>query len=135
MPLPRLGLQAAFEKTIPHEWTIQAYDPSLPAVLSTPAMIGMMEVAAALAIRSEISPDAISVGTRIEVDHLRAVPVGYHVKATARLVEYNGRFLVFEVEAWAGSILAGRGRVSRAIVEPRTLQTKARAKSHSPSAP
>jgi fluoroacetyl-CoA thioesterase len=130
-PLPSIGLEAVFEKIIPHEWTIQAYDPRLPPVLSTPAMIGMMEIAATLAVQPELPPGAITVGTRIEVDHLKAVPSGTAVIATARLVKHKGRFMVFAVEAHAGDINIGRGHVYRAIVEPANFQAKAR--SHSPA--
>ena len=92
---PKIGLSASVEKTIPHEWTIAAYDPRLPYVLSTPAMIGMMEVAPAQAVQPELPPGAITVGTRIEGDHLKAVKAGALVRATARLTENDGRFLVF----------------------------------------
>jgi fluoroacetyl-CoA thioesterase len=122
--LPRIGLEGAFEKVIPHEWTIQAYDPRLPPVLSTPAMVGMMEVAAALAVQPELPPGAITVGTRIEVDHLKAVPEGATVKATARLAKHKGRFMIFAVDARAGERLVGHGRVFRAIVEPATFHAK-----------
>ena len=89
---PRLGLEAAIEKIVPREWTLAHFNPQLPAVLSTPAMIGMMEIAAAQAVQAELPPGAITVGTRIEVDHLKAVPEGTSVRATARLVEHKGRF-------------------------------------------
>jgi fluoroacetyl-CoA thioesterase len=115
---PRLGLQASVAVAVPLEWTIQHYDSRLPAVLSTPAMIGLMEMAAAQAVQPELSPGAISVGTRIEVDHLKAVTTGETVRAHARLAGYEGRFLVFEVEARSEEHLIGRGRVFRAIVEP-----------------
>ena len=36
------GLEATVEKVVPHEWTIAHFRGILPAVLSTPAMIGMM---------------------------------------------------------------------------------------------
>ncbi|HXW55190.1 MAG TPA: hotdog domain-containing protein [Candidatus Cybelea sp.] len=101
-----------------HEWTIRSYDPRLPAVLSTPAMIGLMELAAAQAVEAELSPGAITVGTRIEVDHLKAVSLGALVRARARLVGQEGRFLIFDVEARSGELVIGRGRVFRAIVEP-----------------
>jgi fluoroacetyl-CoA thioesterase len=122
---PRIGLEAAVEKVIPHAWTLAAFDPRLPAVLSTPAMIGMMEVAASQAVLPELPPGAITVGTRIEVDHLKAVPGGTTVRATARLVKYEGRFLVFDVEARAGEYVLGRGRVFRAIVEPQKFTDQA----------
>jgi fluoroacetyl-CoA thioesterase len=130
-PLPRIGLEGTFEKIIPHEWTIRAYDPRLPDVLSTPAMIGMMEIAAGFAIQSDLPPGAITVGTRIEVDHLKAVPSGTTVKATARLVKHKGRFMIFEVQARAGDHVIGRGRVFRAMVEPAKFHAKAQLHSSS----
>jgi fluoroacetyl-CoA thioesterase len=123
---PHIGLESAFERPVPHEWTIAAYDPRLPAVLSTPAMIGMMEVAAAQAVQPELPIGAITVGTRIEVDHLKAVPEGATVRATARLVKHQGRFLVFDVEARSNDSVLGRGRVFRAIVEPQTFHARAK---------
>jgi len=124
LPLP-LGLEARVEKIVPHAWTIAAYNPQLPAVLSTPAMIGMMEVAAAKSIEPHLPPGAITVGTRIEVDNLKAVSEGAVVVATARLVAHDGRFLTFEVEARSGEVVLGRGRVFRAIVETRSFTAKA----------
>jgi fluoroacetyl-CoA thioesterase len=126
---PRLGLAGAIERVVPHEWTIAAYNPGLPAVLSTPAMIGMMEIAAAESVLPELPPGAITVGTRIEVDHLKAVPEGATVRATSRLVKHQGRFLVFEVEARSGEHILGRGRVFRAIVEPQKFGQRANARS------
>jgi fluoroacetyl-CoA thioesterase len=114
---PRLGLEATVTIAVPREWTIQHYDTRLPALLSTPAMIGLMEMATAQAVQPELSPGAITVGTRIEVDHLKAVTTGATVRAHARLVGHEGRFLVFEVEAHSGQHLIGRGRVFRDIVE------------------
>jgi fluoroacetyl-CoA thioesterase len=122
---PRIGLEATVEKVIPPEWTLAAFDPRLPAVLSTPAMIGMMEIAASHAVLPELPPGAITVGTRIEVDHLKAVPGGTTVRATARLVKHEGRFLVFDVEARSGEHVLGRGKVFRAIVEPKKFTTQA----------
>jgi fluoroacetyl-CoA thioesterase len=111
------GLEAQYERVVPLEWTIAHYDLALPAVFSTPAMIGMMEMAAAQAVLPALPPGTLTVGTRIEVDHLKAALSGATVVAKARLVEVNGRFLTFEVEARRGDDLIGRGRVFRAIVE------------------
>jgi len=121
----RPGLEGSIERVVLQEWTIASLDPRLPPVLSTPHMIGLMEIAAAQAILAELPPGAISVGTRIEVDHLKAVPAGSTVRASARLMEHEGRFLVFDVEAHSGVHLIGRGRVFRAIVEPRKFQADA----------
>ena len=111
------GLEAEIEREVPPEWTLTAYDARLPAVLSTPAMIGMMEVAAAKSVQSALPTGTISVGTRIEVDHLKSVPAGTLVRARARFTGMQGKFLAFEVEARAEKLVIGRGRVFRAIVD------------------
>lgn len=125
---PRIGLEFTLDTVVPHDWTIQAFDPRLPAVLSTPRMIQLMEHASTRAIRGELPAGTISVGTRIEVDHLKAVSDGASVRTYARLSSYQGRFLIFDVEAKSGDIVIGRGRVFRAIVESATHGEKARAR-------
>jgi len=125
---PRIGLEATAERVVQLEHTIRVVNPNLPAVFSTPSMIGLMEHATVLAIMSELPPGAISVGTRIEVDHLKAVGPGATVRAWARFVKYEGRFLVFDVEARSGEHLIGRGRVFRAIVHPQEHGAKAQAR-------
>jgi fluoroacetyl-CoA thioesterase len=111
------GLEGCYEADVRQEWTRAYYQADLPAVFSTPAMIGMMEGACADAIAAALPAGTLSVGTRIEVDHLKAVPVGTRVRATARLVEVNGRFLVFDVAAYAGKTVIGRGRIVHAVVD------------------
>jgi predicted thioesterase len=111
------GLEGVLERVVPREWTLAHYDPSLPAVFSTPAMIGLMEMATSQVIRPALPAGALTVGVRIEVDHLKAVPAGVAVIVDAKLVEVNGRRLIFEVEARSGSDVIGRGRIHRAIVD------------------
>jgi predicted thioesterase len=40
-------------------------------------------------------------------------------------VKHEGRFLVFDVEARSGEHVLGRGKVFRAIVEPKKFTTQA----------
>jgi fluoroacetyl-CoA thioesterase len=124
----RIGLAATVERVVELEHTIQAVNPQLPAVFSTPMMVALMEHATVRAITPDLPPGAISVGTRIEVDHLKAVGPGATVVAWAKFVEVRGRFLVFEVEARSGEHLIGRGKVFRAIVQPREHGEKAAAR-------
>jgi len=125
---PRIGLEATIERVVQPEHTIQAVNPNLPAVFSTPSMIGLMEHASVIAVLPDLPPGVITVGTRIEVDHLKAVGPGATVQASARFVEYQGRFLVFDVEARSGEHVIGRGRVFRAMVEPEKHGAKAKAR-------
>jgi fluoroacetyl-CoA thioesterase len=111
------GLEGSCERVVSLEWTLAHYDPKLPAVFSTPAMIGLMEMATSHTIRHALPPGTLTVGTRIEVDHLKAVPAGVTVIARARLVEVNGKRFIFTVEAFCGTEIIGRGRVHQALVE------------------
>ncbi len=111
------GLEGFCERVVSQEWTLSHYDSNWPAVFSTPAMIGMMEMASSLAIRPALPPGSITVGVRIEVDHLKAVPVGATVNVVSKLVEIDGRRLIFEAEARSGGDVIGRGRIFHTIVE------------------
>ena len=91
-------------------------------------MIQMMEQATVIAVQHDLPPGTISVGTRIEVDHLKAVPEGATVYAHAKLVGYQGRFLIFDVEARSGEHVIGKGKVFRAIVQPGSHGEKAKAR-------
>ncbi|HVN09346.1 MAG TPA: hotdog domain-containing protein [Patescibacteria group bacterium] len=113
-----VGLEHTFEREVLFEYTIAHHNPKLPPVLSTPAMIGMMELAAARAVEPALAPGEITVGTRIEVDHLKASTTGARVRVWARYEGAEGRFLVFSVSAHEGEKQIGRGRVFRAIVDP-----------------
>ncbi len=111
------GLEGYCERIVTQEWTLAHMDPNWPAVFTTPAMISMMEMASSYAVRPALPPGSITVGVRIEVDHLKPVPAGATVIAFSKLVEVDGRHLIFEVEARSGDDVIGRGRVFHAIVE------------------
>lgn len=111
------GLEGSCERVVTQELTLAYFDPNLPAVFSTPAMIGMMEMACSQAIRAALPEGAMPVGVRIEVEHLRAVPAGTTVTAFSKLVEIDGRRLIFEVEARSGAHVIGRGRIFHKVVE------------------
>src|ERR1700733_10257931 len=125
---PRIGLEAIVERVVELQHTIQAVNPQLPPVFSTPMMIALMEHATVRAITPELPPGAISVGTRIEVDHLKAVGMGARVVAWAKFTEYRGRFLVFDVEARSGEHVIGRGKVFLTIVQHGEHREKAAAR-------
>ena len=111
------GLEGSCERLVTPELTLARIDPNMPAVFSTPAMIGLMELASSDATRPALPAGSIQVGVRIEVDHLKAVPAGATVVVVSKLVEIDGRRLIFEVEARSGSEVIGRGRIFHTIVD------------------
>jgi fluoroacetyl-CoA thioesterase len=112
------GLEGSCTRVVTKELTLAQIEPTWPAVFSTPAMIGMMEYASSRAILPSLPAGSFQVGVRVEVDHLKAVPVGTTVTAISKLVQIDGRRLTFESEVRsAADDLIGRGRIFHAIVE------------------
>lgn len=68
-------------------------------VLATPRLVGLIEDAGIRAVQDRLPPGAGTVGTRIDVKHLAATPVGMRVRARAVLREVDGRRYVYDVEA------------------------------------
>ena len=91
------------------------------AVLSTPSMIGLMEGAAHNSVAALLPDGQVTVGTRVDIRHLAATPLGMQVRARAELVEIDGRRLVFHVEAFDEQDKIGEGTHERAIVDPARL--------------
>jgi fluoroacetyl-CoA thioesterase len=85
-------------------------------VFATPSLVGLMESAAMEALRDSLPEGDTTVGTRIDVEHLAATPLGDTVRAEARLAAVDGRRLVFEIDAYDSVRLIGRARHERAIV-------------------
>jgi predicted thioesterase len=85
-------------------------------VVSTPSLIGFLEMTSHRAILPFVEEGEVSVGTRVEVDHLAAAFLGSPVTTTARVAALEGRRITFEVEAHQGDRLVMKGRHVRAIV-------------------
>lgn len=67
-------------------------------VLSTPDMIRLIEQTAIEATQPHLAPGQATVGTRVDVSHLAATPVGMAVTITVELTEVDRRRLGFRVE-------------------------------------
>ena len=104
-------------------------DATLPEVLATPVMIMAMENAALNAIKPYFEAGETAVGTRVDVSHLAATPMGRRVVAHAQVGEVIGRRIKFLVHAMEGDVEIGRGIHERAVIDLATfskqLATKA----------
>ena len=86
------------------------------AVLSSPSMILMMEQTAMLFVQEHLPEGWITVGTRVDVSHLRASKVGAEITVNAKLIEFEKKHMVFAVEAYDGENKIGEGKHERHIV-------------------
>ncbi len=112
-----VGVSATKTWTVTRELTIARVDERLPAVLATPMMIYLMEIAAAEAIQPYLPEGWISVGISVAVRHLAATPVGMAVTARAEVVAVDERSVTFSVEAYDEREKIGEGTHVRAPIE------------------
>ena len=68
-------------------------------VLATPVLVSLMEEAALNAVEGLLPQGHQTVGTRLDITHTAATPVGLRVTAGAELTRVDGRRLTFRV--WA----------------------------------
>ena len=59
----------------------------------------------------------MTVGGRVELDHTAPTPLGWEVRAVARLTEGNGKRFVFDVECFDDREKIGAARHTRFVVD------------------
>ena len=86
-------------------------------VVGTPALIGVLETAAARCAAPLLEAGEATVGTMVNIRHLAAAPTGARIEARARLSGREGRRLTFEVDLRWGEVLLMSGTHERAVVD------------------
>jgi predicted thioesterase len=112
-----VGLTGAAQATVTEAVTAQALGSGSVPVYATPALVALLEEAAVDAVKLALEPGKTSVGTRVEISHLAATPIGLDVRAEARLVVVDGRRLVFDVVAHDPVERIAEGVHERVVVE------------------
>ena len=94
------------------------------AVFATPAMCALMENAAMMAVVPHLEAGQTTVGTALNIEHLRATPIGKTVTATAVLTEVDGRKLSFNIAARDEKGIIGEGTHTRFVVDRERFMDK-----------
>ncbi|MGW0809611.1 thioesterase family protein [Nonomuraea sp. NPDC002799] len=111
------GLRAQLMIMVEMEDTAKKIGSGDVPVLATPRLLALAEAASVRAVEQHLAPGETSVGTRVELEHLAASPLGTHVQVGVELVEVDGRRLVFAVEAHDKHAVVGRGTIERIVVD------------------
>ena len=90
-------------------------------VYATPAMICHMELAA-YSLAAEHGSQ--TVGTKVNINHLKACKTGTEVTVTATLTEVDGRRLEYTVKAEDADGLLGEGTHQRFVIDPERFMAK-----------
>lgn len=121
-----MGRQASVRHTVGPADTAAALGSGTVDVLATPRLLALMEAATVAALAGELDPGQTSVGTRVQVEHLRPSPVGTEIVVHARLSDVDGRLLRFDLAAeHADGALVASGQVTRALVDAQRFLARA----------
>ena len=109
-------------------------DSILPPVFSTPYLILIMENAALNALKQYLETGESAVGTRVDVRHLVATPVGRVVVGHAEVTRTENRRIFFRVWATDGEEEIGTGTHERTVVNIARIVERMTAK-YGPTSP
>lgn len=123
-----VGISYEIEREVTKENTALAVGSGMLEVFATPAMTAMMEEACMKSVQGEMEEGWGTVGTGLNIGHLSATPVGMKVRCVSKLVEVDGRKLVFDVQAFDESGLVGQGTHERFMIQNDKFFAKAQKK-------
>ena len=110
------GLKGSAELLVREEHTAPRVGSGRVRVLATPVMINLIEAAALAAIEHLLPPGYQSLGTRLDVRHFAATPVGMRVRAEIEVSKVEGRTVEFRVAVRDEKEPIGDGTHERMVV-------------------
>ena len=119
------GLKGTAETLVVFENTAAAMGSGALEVFATPAMIALIEKTAWESIADELEPGQGTVGTKVDVAHISATPIGMKVWCDTELVEVDNRRLVFSVTVYDEAGKIGEGTHERFIIYNDKFKAKA----------
>ncbi|MDR0969699.1 MAG: thioesterase family protein [Lentimicrobiaceae bacterium] len=118
------GIRGEQQTIVAQKDTAIAYNSGTLEVFATPAMIALMEKTAMLSIVDKLPDTSTTVGTAVNIEHLKATAVGKHVRCESEIIESEGRRLVFSVKVFENKTLIGSGTHERFIVDIQKFMLK-----------
>jgi len=111
-----IGTQGEFNLLVTGEVAIDFMGNESARVLSTPHLIGYLELTCRNTVKNLLDTGYDTVGTHVDIKHLAATPIGLHVKFLAEVIAVEDRRIVFRVEASDEKEKVAEGTHERFIV-------------------
>lgn len=125
------GITYGFSFTITKSKLVPALYPEsdefqeMPNVFATGYMVGLIEWTCIQAIKPYLNwPEEQTVGTHMDASHVAATPAGLTVTVKIKLVEVDGKRLVFDFEAHDDIDIITRGKHERFIINKEKFDNK-----------
>ncbi|TVQ86627.1 MAG: dihydrolipoamide acyltransferase [Bacteroidetes bacterium] len=116
-PKLKPGIKGKKELIVDVKDTAANYGSGLVDVFATPAMIALMENAAHSSLQDYLSEGFLTVGSEVNIRHIKATPAGKKVWVVSELMKVQDKKLTFHVEAFDEDGKIGFGTHTRYIVE------------------
>lgn len=127
MPIT-VGLKGKAETLVTPNNTADAVGSGLVPVFATPYMVALMENAAVNAVQAHLEEGQGTVGTRLDVTHDAATPIGLKVWAEAEVTAVEGKKITLAVRAFDEAGPIGGGTHERFVITVDRFLAKAQAK-------
>ncbi|HEY0550748.1 MAG TPA: thioesterase family protein [Verrucomicrobiae bacterium] len=113
---PKIGTTGEFKFVVGQEHVIDFTTGGMPAVLSTPKLIGLIERTARESLYPFLDENERTVGAEIEIRHLAATPLGQQVTITTRVIHVDAKLVDFQFEVRDEHEVIARGLHKRAVI-------------------
>ena len=113
---PKVGTTGELRFTVAQEHVIDFASDGMPAVLSTPHLIGLLERTAREALCPFLESGERTVGMEIDLRHLAPTPLGASVTCHARVIGAEASTVTFHVEARDEHEVIARGLHKRGVI-------------------
>ena len=119
------GIKGKEELTVTEEITAKVVGSGGLEVFATPMMIALSEKTALTSIIPYLEEGQSTVGTKVDIAHIAATPVGMKVTCETELIEIDRRRLVFSVNVYDEVEKIAEGTHERFIVDNEKFISKA----------
>ncbi len=123
-----VGIKNTITITVTTDKTAKVMGSGTLDVFATPAMVALMEQTAAESVQPYLEDGITSVGTKINVEHLSADPLGIEVTCESVLTEVDNRRLVFDITVSDKHGIVGRAYHERFLIKAESFMSKTNAK-------
>jgi predicted thioesterase len=125
---PRIGETGELAILTESKHAVEFAGDGMPAVVSTPQLVGFLERTSRETIAPHLEADERSVGVELDLRHLAPTPVGQTIHCTARVIAVDGTKISFQIEARDAQEVIVRGVHKRAIIRTESFTRRVRAK-------
>lgn len=122
------GIKGRMEITVTEALAAKNVGSGTLNVYATPMLIALVEETAWRSVAGELEEGQGTVGTKVDVAHIAATPMGMKVWCETQLTEVDRRRLVFSVAVYDEAGKIAEGTHERFIVDNAKFQAKADAK-------